>query len=281
MRECAGRRFYHNGKIKACKDFPERLLWEGENLYEVVRVIEGVLLFWEDHLERLYATARLTGRQIPEDMAALGKVVQRVIEEDGITDGNLRILYHYEGAAARPRDLLVYRVPHHYPPEELYRKGVSCMLYQAERPRPAAKIVHAGLRLSVYQQLLARGDYEALLVDRTGHITEGSRSNVFFIREDTLLTAPDGMVLAGISRKHLLALCHKEGITVARRPVKVDELERMEAAFLTGTSIHVLPIRQVEAQPFDPGHPLLQRIIHLYRQHVEAYVKERKKKKEE
>lgn len=150
------------------------------------------------------------------------------------------------------------------------------MLYMAERQNPTAKLLNMGLRLEVYKAVIESGVYEALLVNRQGQITEGSRSNVFFIRNGKIITAPDQMVLKGISRKYVLQFLEKEGIPVRMEPLHLDELEKAEAAFLTGTSPKVLPVNRVRNQSFTTGHPLLAAAMKGYDRAVDDYIEKHK-----
>ena len=80
------------------------------------------------------------------------------------------------------------------------------------------------------------GVYEVLLVNRESKVTEGSRSNLFFIREGVVRTAPDSEVLPGITRQKVLELISEEGFRLDIRSLALEELPSAEAAFLTGTS---------------------------------------------
>ena len=272
MTECTGQRYYHNGRMHECRDFPLPLVYEGETVYEVIRVIRAVPRFLEDHLDRLFHTADISGRKIPKSRAEIVAAIQRVIRENDFGEGNLKVIFNFGEGDREPRHFLVYRVEHLYPSQEQYEKGVSCILYLGERPRPEAKIIHQGLRLAIYHRLIATGRYEALLVNRQGYLTEGSRSSLFLVRGGQVFTAPAAMVLPGISRKHVLQLCRRLSIPVAEQAVHVDDLPDMEALFLTGTSINVLPVNSVGEMTFDARHPLVRKLMKAYEEVVEEYV---------
>jgi branched-chain amino acid aminotransferase len=95
-------------------------------------------------------------------------------------------------------------------------------------------------------------------------ITEGSRSNIFFVRRNTLVTAPDNLVLSGITRKHILDICTIEKIRIEFRSISVDELSGYESVFMTGTSPVVLPFCCIEEKSFNAGLPLMAKLRELY-----------------
>ncbi len=272
MRECYGRWFYHNGNLYDCHEFRSSLVFEGESVYEVLRVVQGKPLFPEDHLQRLHHTLEMKKGVVNVSDREVMDAVKRIIRENDITEGNIKVIFNFEKARPGVSHFLVYRIEHHYPSPAQYQNGVSCILYQAERPRPTAKIIHHHLRLTIFNKLIETGTYEALLVNRQGMITEGSRSNVFFIRDNILYTAPDHLVLPGISRKYVISICREQGIPLKKEAIPVSGLSDLEAAFLTGTSIKVLPVSQIEDHTLPVSHPLLSTLMEAYDRLIEEHI---------
>ena len=106
--------------------------------------------------------------------------------------------------------------------------------------------------------------YEVLLVNSDGRITEGSRSNVFFIRNGEVYTAPADKVLLGVTRTMIIRIMEKAGIPLHYYSVKNDELKSFDAAFISGTSPKVLPIASIDGIPFDVNDPLLRYVMEQY-----------------
>ena len=88
--------------------------------------------------------------------------------------------------------------------------------------------------------------FEALLVDSNGYIPEGSRSNIFFIKGDTVYTAPKGDVLLGITREYILKTCKELNIRVIEENIHICDLAKLDGAFMSGTSVNVLPIASID-----------------------------------
>ena len=95
-------------------------------------------------------------------------------------------------------------------------------------------------------------------------ITEGSRSNIFFLKGDTLVTAPDNVILNGITRKHILEICRENQIIVELACVKAKEISKFDAVFMTGTSPTLLPFYCIEDKFFNVRLPLMERLRRLY-----------------
>jgi branched-chain amino acid aminotransferase len=180
----------------------------------------------------------------------------------GFDSGNIKILVYEQGQQLHT---VVYFVPHFYPTIEEYLRGVNTKTYSFERPDPGIKRWNASFREDVRAFIERENIYEALLVTGTGLVTEGSRSNLFFIDEsDSILTAPATQILPGITRKYVLKLCQEKKIPVTVRPIKNQELGKMKACFLSGTSPKVLPVRKIDTHSFDVDNRLLKTLMEAY-----------------
>jgi branched-chain amino acid aminotransferase len=162
------------------------------------------------------------------------------------------------------QNYLVYFIEPIYPSEDQYRRGVKGILFYAERKDPESKVINHKLRSSIYHKLILDGGYEALLVNEKGFITEGSRSNIFFLKDDTLVTAPDDLILNGITRKYILEICRENNIVVKFACVKAERITSYDGVFMTGTSPMVLPFCCIDDKTFRVRLPLIGKLRQLY-----------------
>jgi branched-chain amino acid aminotransferase len=115
--------------------------------------------------------------------------------------------------------------------------------------------------------------FEVLLVDGEGSITEGSRSNVFFVKDNDLYCAPLNKVLKGITLLKVLDICDEKGILVHFVNILPPMLSGFDAAFLTGTSPKVLPLCSVGENKFSTVNPVVEKIRKHYNQMIDEYMK--------
>ena len=106
--------------------------------------------------------------------------------------------------------------------------------------------------------------YEVLLVNRDGIITEGSRSNVFFIKNGEVYTSPTDAVLPGVTRTMIIRILEEAGIPLHYSAVRQDELAGFDAAFISGTSPKVLPVANIGDIAYDVDDPVLRSIMARY-----------------
>lgn len=215
---------------------------EGRTVYEVVRVHAGRPVFWAEHKARLYSSGQQAGVAIPApdvwEEAFLAMV--------RLQTGTQNVLLRAVGLETRPEaHIEAAFIESHYPGEADYREGVPLGLLESERSTPNAKVLNADLRARANAAISRGGVHEVLLVNRKGHITEGSRSNVFFAQGERLITPPLHQVLGGITRLKVLEVARRLGVEVLEAEVAVEELSKFDGVAMTGTSPGVLPVRSV------------------------------------
>jgi branched-chain amino acid aminotransferase len=270
MNECYGKKFILNGDLQPCELFDNSLVYEGDSIYEVIRMAKGSPVFFHDHMERLANSVKLQHKMNLADVPALKKDIIKLTRSDRKKEANLKIVFNYNNGSD---NYLVYFIEPIYPSEEQYKKGVKGILFSAERKDPESKLINHKLRSAIYHRLILEGGYEALLVNEKNLITEGSRSNIFFLKGVNLVTAPDKIILNGITRKHILEICSEKGIKVELYCVKVDDIADYDAVFMTGTSPMVLPFCCINDKKFSVKLPLMERLRQLYMLRAEESIR--------
>lgn len=234
-------------------------------IYEVIRVINGVPLFLEEHLARLFYSAEIAKKQIPFNESEIESMLKKLIDVNERKLGNIFIScneYFY-----------AFYVESKYPDLLSYQKGIDCGTLIAERNNPNAKILQTSVRGQADKLIANRNLYEVLLVDNLGRITEGSRSNVFFIRENEIITPPGNEVLLGITRKKAISLSKNLGFKISEKDVLLDNLSQFQAVFITGTSPKFLPLKKIDEIEFDPQNKIVQLLIKNYDDLIAEYIR--------
>jgi len=293
--------------------------WDGPVAYEVIRVINGVPMFFEDHCARLHGSlarlnveqapgaeppvepnaeqaacpeppARLNTEQaaFPEPPArlatgqfpgaeALSGSIGALLDACGERDCNVKLWA--APAAAGGINLFININRSFYPPPGYYRDGVGTALYGHTRDDPNTKRHVAGFKEKMLS-MIAGDIFEVLLYDGSRRLTEGSRSNLFFSRGGRLYTAPGHMILMGTIRKYVYEAAERAGIEIVERPVTLDELGVNKGtdygAFITGTSIDVLPVSRIgDIQLNSASDPVINAIRVEFEKIAQAYINKR------
>lgn len=269
MNECSQYKYLHNSKLKDVRKFRADNFMEGLSFYEVIRVIDTKPIFLEKHLLRLQNSASHVGQYIWLKQEEIIDKINLVIKKNGVSEGNIKIAFHIHD---NNRNFYCYFVHHKYPEKQEYKNGVRTIIYNAERSKPNAKVYNHKLRTYTNTIIEEPDIFEVILMDNLNNITEGSRSNLFFIRGEQLVTSPDSEILNGIVRGKLIEICEKMGIPVLKEKIAYKTLSEFDAAFLTGTSPQVLPIRKMDSISFNVDHHLLKQLLEAYRHEVRSYL---------
>jgi len=272
LNDNAGNYFvYKNSLMKAGtkNDFPE--IAEDSSVYEVVRVIDGVPLFVEDHYMRMVSSLRLLGlSDACISGADIKNGIKTLIEAENLENCNVKISIKIDKGIPVP---LFYISRSFYPPAGMVLEGVPTGLIRWERDNPNIKVLNSRYKEAVSKRMEEGGFFEVLLVNNDGYITEGSRSNVFFVKGNKIITAPGSHVLLGITRKYVIQACKNAGFEVSEELVNVDELGLVDAVFLSGTSIKVLPVSSIEEHRFKSSeNAVVTAVIREYDRIVEKYI---------
>lgn len=244
------------GVLSEDKDLISKIEDKGKIIYEVIRIINGVPLFFKEHMCRLEHTYKIMNiESICSHKIILG-YIRELCVANNILEGNIKIII-----SSLSREYAMYFIPHVYPTEEQYDCGVRTILYYGERNNPNAKVQDNGFRNKVMNKVAEANAYEAILVDRNGYITEGSKSNIFMIKNNLVMTAPVNGVLAGITRLKIMEVINNMGITLEERYIHENNLKEVDALFISGTSPKILPVNSVNNLKFDCGNNIIRGIM--------------------
>ncbi|GFR34668.1 aminotransferase class IV [Thermobrachium celere] len=260
MGEAVLKYFLHNGKEYEVNNFDIIYKELSPSIYEVIRLINGKPVFLEDHIERLNNSAKLLGVNYSADLNEMKRQIVHLANINNIQNYNVKIVVNN----FNDPNVYLFFIKSIYPTEYDYENGVKTTLYKATRENPNAKVINSQLREKINNYLKENNLYEAILVNNNDEITEGSRSNIFFIKNNTLYTAPKEDVLVGITRIKVIEIAKNLGFEVVERKIKVDQINDFEACFLTGTSPKVLPISHIDDKAFNVKNPVLKKIMAEY-----------------
>lgn len=263
--------YVENGALRATDESAPFERIGGHFLYEVIKLIDGVPLFFEDHIARLRNSAQRSGITVQKPEAEMLDEIALLVEKNERSHVNVKLVCGREGDAEL---FLTYLLNTEYPGPDAYRNGVHTILFEGERKNPNVKTVKGSFRQQVKAEQERTGAYEALLVNEEGYITEGSRSNVFFVKSGDLYTPPSGAVLMGVTRKHVLEICRRDGVPVKEALLHRDDVPEIEGTFITGTTVDVLPVRSIgDVSIASTASALIAGIIDAYNAEVDAYIR--------
>jgi len=252
----------------------------GDGVYETVRCYSGRPAFWIDHLRRLRQSARLTGLRFPFTPDQLLKSVQRMSRRADIT---VRITLT-RGPGPLGLDPALCPAPtlrlHVHPARSLsqwQQTGVSATVVTTrhvppETLDPRIKSISLLPMVLAKAQARRRGAWEGLLLNAKGRLTEGTVSNLFWVRRGILYTpALSCGILPGITRAAVIRLARLGRIVVREVAAPASALRTADEIFLTNTSLEITPVIRLAGTSWRrPPGPVTRRLQEAYRRVIMA-----------
>lgn len=245
-----------NGELATKSTKEIEAVFSTKYAYEVIRLVNSKAIFLSLHIQRLVKSCEALNYP-PLNTNQLEQEIDLLIKENALKHINIKIIIQEDKRA-------VFPIESRYPSKEEYRRGVCCSLLFEERENPSLKVNQAVLRTKANEQIESEKIYESVLVNKKNQITEGSRSNLFFIKEKKLYTAPDHLVLGGVTRLKVIEICIEQSIEVIFETIDYRDLSTFQAAFICGTSPGVLPIHSIGKVAFDVENKVLERVRSLF-----------------
>jgi len=245
-----------NGELIDIGEFPVSVVRSSGLIYEVIKYANGEYLYFDEHLQRMQASLRIANKA-EVDIVNIKTDAKDLALANGINIGNLKIVINYQNKSPM---VYLFFIPHRYPTAMQYKIGVKVSLQYDVRANPKAKIANWDIRDKANRLIDSNNIYETLLVNEDGDITEGSRSNVFFMKENAFYTANDNIVLSGITRMKFIEKLYKLGYNIKYEAVNVADLNKYTHCFITGTSPGILPVNSINEISFVIDEDLLSKI---------------------
>lgn len=241
---------------------------EDKIIYEVLRVANGKPIFLGDHLSRMKNSFELINEKFTLSYEEISMKIDNLIKIENKVEGNIKITYEVNA-----KILKIFFIEHLYPSNEMYETGVKTILYFGERNNPNAKIVDENFRGKVNNEIKERDAYEAILIDKSGYITEGSKSNIFMVKDNEVLTSPINAVLPGVTRGKIIKIAEKLGISIKEVEYKYSNIDKLDGMFISGTSPKILPIKSVNDINLDSNNDIIRKLAIEYDNEISQYLK--------
>ena len=264
--------YISNGKIESTGNMDIFDQISKAAVYEVIKIIDGIPLYFNEHLNRMKNSLKGLGKELDKSEEEILKEIIKLVELNKEDFINVKLVYDFTETR---ENFLTYFLASEYPQSEKYKNGVHTITFSGERKDPNIKTISGSFRGRVGKAREDNNAFEALLIDEKAYITEGSRSNIFFIKEGQIITPPGGQVLLGVTRNYVIKICDKLNIKVREELISTKELKELEGAFITGTTVDVLPISSIDNVKLPTiNNRIMKKIIKSYNIKMEENISE-------
>ena len=265
-------RIYIDGKFYPEADakvsvFDHGLLY-GDGVFEGIRFYNGRVFRLEEHLARLWDSARSICLEVPISVSEMTEALLETIRQNGLHDGYIRLVLTRgvgnlglnPAQCKRPSVIIIAAIVALYP-TEAYEKGLTVMTCATRRTNPGA-LNPAVKSLNYLNNVMARieanlaGADEALMLNDHGNVAECTADNVFIIKQGRIFTPPiSAGALRGITRSVAFEIAAETGIKVTETDITRHDVFTADECFLTGTAAEVIPVVKADGRVIGNGKP--------------------------
>jgi len=250
---------FWNGEFLSSTESPvlslDSGLLRGSGLFETMRAYQGNIIYFNQHIARISNSCKILELKFFYNTGKIQKIINRLLGLNSLQDANLRLtLWKTNGLA----DILL--VAKKYKPLTLskYKRGCSVGIARLRQDESSFLAQHKTTSRLIYEvnfdEAQKRGFDEAIMLNQHGLITEGTRSNLFFIKKKTLFTpALSCGCLNGITRRVVCGMAVQYGIKLYEGKFTLEDLSAADEAFLTNSLIGLVPVACVEKKYFIKG----------------------------
>jgi branched-chain amino acid aminotransferase len=259
-------KFYPEAEAKVSV-FDHGLLY-GDGVFEGIRFYDGRVFRLEEHLARLWDSARSICLEVPISVSEMTEALLETIRQNGLRDGYIRLLLTRgvgnlglnPAQCKRPSVIIIAATIALYP-AEMYEKGLTVVTCATRRTNPGA-LNPAVKSLNYLNNVMARieanlaGADEALMLNDQGNVAECTADNVFIIKQGQIFTPPiSAGALRGITRAVAFEIAAETGIKVSETDITRHDVFTADECFLTGTAAEVISVVKVDGRVIGNGKP--------------------------
>jgi len=274
-----------DGAVRAERDakvsvFDHGLLY-GDGIFEGIRFYNGRVFRLEEHLERLWDSARSICLEIPMSMREMTDALLTTIRANDLRDGYVRLIVTrgvgnlgLNPAQCKEPNVIIIVATIALYSEEVYRNGLTVVTCATRRTNPAS-LNPAVKSLNYLNNVMARieanlaGADEALMLNDNGNVSECTADNVFIIKRGQIFTPPiSAGALRGITRSVVFEIAAELGIKITETDITRHDVFIADECFLTGTAAEVIPVIKADGRVIGTGKPgpLSTRMIARFRE---------------
>jgi branched-chain amino acid aminotransferase len=260
----------------------------GDGVWEGIRLHQSKLVFIEEHLSRLYASAQGISLDISYSKEEIIYEINKVLDKNKMDDNiHIRLVisrgdkltpYQNPNANVGPINLVI--IPEYKKTDpNTYVRGVNIGRVPNIRPNESILSPHYNT-LSKLNCILASieanklGYDEGIMNDINGNISTCNSTNLFFIKNERVLTSTGEYCLNGITRSKAISVCNHNKIECYETNFTFEDVKDCSEAFVTGTFAGIIPVSQLEGRKLEStnSHSLVNKIRMLYNQEIQDYI---------
>jgi branched-chain amino acid aminotransferase len=240
----------------------------GDGIFEGIRAYRGRVFRLEEHLERLYRSARSVLIEIPMPLPEMAERVLDCVRRNHLVDAYIRLLVTrgvgdlgLDPRKCRRASVVIIADRISLYPPETYEAGLKLVVAGTRKNavdalNPRIKSMNYLNNILAKIEAIQAGVAEAVMLDRNGFVTECTSENIFMVRDGVLFTpTPVVGILEGITRGVVMEMARSRGTRVEEAFMTTHDLFMADECFVTGTGAEILPVVEISGRTIGDGRP--------------------------
>lgn len=263
----------------------------GDAIYEVTRSYGRIFYQIEPHIQRLYRSAEWIGMDLGKTQAQMIEHIYNIYKKVDCDDVYMRIqisrgdgpIGMSKNLVKKPNEVIII-----YPFVQIDQKyfNEGAKIYVAPRLRNTKKALDPNIKSGNYlNNVLAfnegekEGAFETFMINSQGHITEGTTSNIFMVKGNSVITPPANYdILVGITRGIVMEIAQDLGYQVEEKGFDLKTLQEADEVFLTSSTREIVPVKDVNGKSFSVHkYEKTRALIEGYKAYTNRYLEKAKK----
>jgi branched-chain amino acid aminotransferase len=259
--------FYPENEAKISV-FDHGLLY-GDGVFEGIRVYKGRVFKLDEHIERLYESAKTVGIEVPLSKEEFKMAIIEAVRRNNLRDAYIRpIVTRGRGRLGldprhcqKPTVIIIPQRLEEYPLTVAAKKAVRAIVSSIRRNPPfclppMVKSLNYQNNILAKLEAIRAGVDEAIMLDWMGYVCEGTGDNIFIVKNGVLVTPPIyASILPGITRQTIIDIAKRLKIEVSERNITIHDLYNADEVFLTATGIELVPVIEIDGRKIGRGEP--------------------------
>jgi branched-chain amino acid aminotransferase len=258
----------------------------GDGIFETLRGYNGKPFKLDEHIARLLASLKQLRYNPHFDKKYIKSAVHGLLFKNKLsqTDAYIKIIvtrkgygerFHYD-LQIKPNLIIIAKNLDPYP-DKYYRNGIKIATSDLKRSAIGSDLYKFKL-LNYFENIYLRNEayckqsLEGIFLTRDRLILEGSMSNIFYVKNGTVITPPlTQNILPGITRQVVINLCRENGIKVSERRIHYFDIIKADEIFLTNSVMEIMPVKEIDIYKVEdkiPG-PVTCKLLELYKKEIE------------
>lgn len=272
-------RVLYNGSLieekNATLPVSDKAVWFDFGVYESIKVIKGRPFYPEKHIERFFNSANIIGMRMGFSEEEVFGWIIRFIAEEKLNNALLRLFAYGDTEENKQARIYIFSLGLTFYPNSFYSQGTKAITYPGERFLPQSKNFNMLLNFLAYRAAREKKAIEALLIDRNGFVTEGTRSNLFIVEEDRIVTPPQEDILNGATRDLMIEWARAQNIPIPEEKISKERLFKTKEVMISSSAMNIMPIVIIDEQKIGDGKvgEKTRELLLLFREKQREYFK--------